>query len=577
MLQKRLAVLAHRQPGAAAMIQSASDPPGGRFKVVVDGSHEAEQLLSSVDWGHTRLMLVVGLGMGYVPAAALAALHPEGRLVVLEPDVGFARWSLEHAGEVVDVALADDRLVLLTGEGEARWRAQLPPQTALDVLERAPFHSAAVDHALVEGDPRAQDVPATFLTFLVDLLGYLGNDIDDTLTGFAHALANLEVMEGCANLGDWQGRLAGVPAVCVAAGPSLDLNIEALRGLEHRAVIIAADTILEKLQQLDICPHFVTRKERTQFGHNHYFARNTLDARTVLVGHMVMWPDTLAQYPGPALPVSTQQPELINIIARMADVPVLGRVESVAHLSYHLARFLGCDPVILVGQDLAFGDDGRAYSRNTVGFDGRYEPTDLEAPGWHGGKVATTKQWQLFREVFQHFAAADDGRLINATEGGAHIAGAQHLSLAEALAAHATEERDLAFLRALPPQGAKEKNDLRVRVRPYVEQLAAFMEELDLRRRALEETLARHARGEVDFEAVGGALEATVPTQGAVWEALLSALLEMRQQLRGVDARTDDGARQIRVDAVAKLGHRLEQMVIRFREISADFLRGPGS
>jgi hypothetical protein len=131
-----------------------------------------------------------------------------------------------------------------------------------------------------------------------------------------------------------------------------------------------------------------------------------------------------------------------------------------------LALLLGCDPVVFVGQDLSFTErfyaaenlDGDAEvvpegadefrllkPRGATGIgvplaDGRLQFTPpqrvLEVPGWAGGTVRTTPQLKAFRDWFEAVAPALAGatRLLNCTEGGAHIRGMEHLPLREVCA-----------------------------------------------------------------------------------------------------------------------------------------------
>jgi len=130
------------------------------------------------------------------------------------------------------------------------------------------------------------------------------------------------------------------------------------------------------------------------------------------------------------------------------------------------ALFLGCDPLVLVGQDLSFterfyaadGLDGDARvelerpgefrllkpaGATGIGVplpDGRLQFTPsqriLEVPGWAGGVVRTTPQLKAFLDWFEAVAPSLAGstRLLNCTEGGARIHGMEHLALREATA-----------------------------------------------------------------------------------------------------------------------------------------------
>src|SRR5690606_7681846 len=109
------------------------------------------------------------------------------------------------------------------------------------------------------------------------------------------------------------------------------------------------------------------------------------------------------------------------------------------------------------GQDLAF-TDGRVYARGSAydmvslrelgdgryAFEGLAEKKALlglpapapgasdelvHVPGWHGGRVATSRTYATFLEAYRAIGAhwaARGVRIVNCTEGGARIPGLAH-------------------------------------------------------------------------------------------------------------------------------------------------------
>ena len=131
-----------------------------------------------------------------------------------------------------------------------------------------------------------------------------------------------------------------------------------------------------------------------------------------------------------------------------------GHVTSAA---FTLALVWGCDPIVLVGQDLAFSQ-GRSYAQGRVG--GGQPPGDQrrEVPAIGGGTVETSVvmagyiDW--YREAAAFLSQRKDGpRLVNATAQGAWLPGFEHLDLTAILGelrqAHGKFERPLEVSRKL--------------------------------------------------------------------------------------------------------------------------------
>ena len=124
---------------------------------------------------------------------------------------------------------------------------------------------------------------------------------------------------------------------------------------------------------------------------------------------------------------------------------------SVATAAYKLALHLGCDPVVLVGQDLAFGEAGQSHADGigTGGVENITQQnmtqvlTDKESEdkslvvvdGYYGKPVVTKTNLRNYLMWFEEhipLAVREGKRVINATEGGARIRHAQQMSFAEA-------------------------------------------------------------------------------------------------------------------------------------------------
>src|SRR5581483_996644 len=72
-----------------------------------------------------------------------------------------------------------------------------------------------------------------------------------------NTLANLPALIAEGDVTSLVDQFTGVPAIVVAAGPSLDNNIAQLGALEDRALIIAVDTTLRPLRAAGIRPHLI--------------------------------------------------------------------------------------------------------------------------------------------------------------------------------------------------------------------------------------------------------------------------------------------------------------------------------
>ena len=195
-------------------------------------------------------------------------------------------------------------------------------------------------------------------------------------------LMNVDRYATSPGLTDLHGSLRNRPAIVVAAGPSLRRNIELLSrpGLRDHFVIIAVQTVLKQLLARGIRPHFVTALDYHEISRRFYegLTAESVDGVT-LVAEAKANPAILGAFPGLVrFPGDRFLDEFLgeslvrDLFARQQVRELPGGVPApaeatlmpgatVAHMAYYLARKLGCDPVILMGQDLGF-TDGQYYA-----------------------------------------------------------------------------------------------------------------------------------------------------------------------------------------------------------------------
>ena len=126
---------------------------------------------------------------------------------------------------------------------------------------------------------------------------------------------------------------------------------------------------------------------------------------------------------------------------------------TVAHLAFYLACYMGCDPIILVGQDLAYtghvfyvpgveihrtwqSEINRFHSMEHKEWERivRNRPILRRVPGAQGGALYTDDLLFTYLEQFEKDIATVGARVIHATEGGARIRGTDVMTLREATA-----------------------------------------------------------------------------------------------------------------------------------------------
>ncbi|NLV17267.1 MAG: motility associated factor glycosyltransferase family protein [Syntrophomonadaceae bacterium] len=229
----------------------------------------------------------------------------------------------------------------------------------------------------------------------------------------------------------------GIPAIIVSAGPSLDYELENLRYIKENdlAYIFSVGSAVNSLLATGIHPHAQCTYDPGADNRRAVFARITEESITeipLIFGSSVGF-EVLRDYPGnKKFHMITSQDTISAFFLKLDDETQLDGVTdapSIAVVTLQLLHKLGFNPIILVGQNLAYVDnrhyaDGIAYADeikvNTTG-DGLIKIKDVE-----GNDIFTNSGFNQMRLNMEHYINHMDGvRILNTTRGGASIKGTE--------------------------------------------------------------------------------------------------------------------------------------------------------
>lgn len=227
-----------------------------------------------------------------------------------------------------------------------------------------------------------------------------------------------------------------IPAVLVAAGPSLKKNIRLLKGMEKRCVIMAVDTAVPRLVDEGIKPHFVVAMD-----YRHRNADSLWGRWDKLEGTALVFLSLSTPYIPKFLRNSKQyfvcdeSPVHLWFNDLRGGPETIVSLSSVAHLGFHALKWMGCDPIIFTGLDLSLAGP---LSPEEI------KDNDLVAVESVNGEPAyATPDFMIMIDKFEQKMAEHPGTYIDATEGGARLRHTRVMPLAEALADHCS--RDISF------------------------------------------------------------------------------------------------------------------------------------
>ncbi len=462
-LRRRWPKMAQRLEGASPLPGGAVQPGrGGEPTLLLRGEDGLEVLLHSrydpraearqqvaaagIDPGDTVILL--GIGLGYALEEILAAKQP-GLIIAVERDPAVLAAALDRGALAGFLGRADADL-LVGGE----------PEEIFGVLERnlsrvfsgpvrVLVHPAAarIHSKYYEGLNQGLREFTRHGTVLMRSALYLSR------ISLQNRLENLHAYAASPGLKPLWGRFRSYPAVVVSAGPSLDRNVDRLRSVRGRAVVIAVSTALKIVLSRGIRPDFAVVIDYHSISAR-YFEGVDPALAPPLVCDLKASPASLAVYSGPKLFGSDPLVDLL-LDRASGDKGVLAAGSTVAHTAFDVARRLGCDPIIFVGQDLSY-PAGRLHAAGSAITAQQLPETNrfysLEMKEWEyylahrrqlskvpaalGGEVWTCDVFLSYLREFEKMFRESPQKIVDATEGGALKAGTEVSTLDEAIERH---------------------------------------------------------------------------------------------------------------------------------------------
>lgn len=454
--QKNLSALQKRYPGLAQKIKDTElknyavtcaapgKPPNLLNKSLnrtyyrpEDPMGEVKEQLEALKLKNTRLAVFLGFGLGYELFYFIQNMAREqltSHILIIEKEFEVFKAALQ-AVDLTDI-LANENITFLVGlphetlyvelrsylNDQSRFlflRAMKPVYHLSSIQADKNYYLSALKHLRDSGSHQ--------------VLNY-GNDPQDSIVGVENMLENIQEIVFNPGVNLLFNRFHNKPGIVVATGPSLNKNKHLLKGLEDKALIISADASLKILLEMGVKPHLVTSLERVPAVLNLLGGIKAEEAQDVyLAACPVVLNAVYRAYPGPRIIVYRDFDHF-----RWLDIDrgILKIQLSAGNMAFKVAEALGCNPIIIIGQDLAYGREGHTHARGaTLGeIQGEKDKVrTVEVMGNNGKRILTNETWYSFLKAYEMDVAAYRGNCINSTEGGAYIQGTIVMPFREAI------------------------------------------------------------------------------------------------------------------------------------------------
>jgi len=224
------------------------------------------------------------------------------------------------------------------------------------------------------------------------------------------------------------------PLYLVAAGPSLDKNIQELSNVKGSGIILSVGRAVRSLLAAGILPDYIIITDPSDFLYN--MQLKGLDIKVPIIVLSTCDKNVMLQYKGTKYIALQQGYDPAEEYAKINNHQLVRTGGSVATTGLDVAIRMGCNPIVFVGQDLAFTNN-KTHSDATFSKDTSSRHNLRETKDMCGKVTYTSKTLSIYLKWLERrIMEEEDVDFIDATEGGMKIQGTKVVNLKDTVSRH---------------------------------------------------------------------------------------------------------------------------------------------
>lgn len=396
---------------------------------------EAERWAGTLD-ADCDLVVVLGLGLGYHIEALLRRINKNTKICIIEPDIKILKTFLENR---LVSQVFDSRVQLVINKMAMSTATEIYNIFKNNLLSKLDFKIYS-NYSIIYGD-FFNEVQKKLSEILNTLIVNVATTDHFKELWTLNFLVNSIYMSEAANGKNMRDLFRGLPAVIVSAGPSLNKNIHLLKDIKDKAVIIAGGSAIGILNKNNIKPHFMFAmdgdpKEKEIF--------ENIDFEGVSLAYLNrLYYEIPKAYTGRKFTFIDKQDKLSAYYCKYMGVECqeLASDQTVAGLNIGFATYMGCNPIIFVGQDLAYTNlqmhaEGAAHMVDFEEELNNMPKKFIKVKDIFGNDTYTIKPFlaaKMSMELKISLAMGEGYNFINATEGGIGLKNCLIMNLKEVI------------------------------------------------------------------------------------------------------------------------------------------------
>ncbi|MFA5676361.1 MAG: 6-hydroxymethylpterin diphosphokinase MptE-like protein [Christensenellales bacterium] len=413
---------------------------GGCFHITsAHPAREAKAWGRAIKLKDSAQIFLYGCGFGYALFELFAQKPPQTLVIVYEWDICLFKAMLYHFD--LSPLVQTQKIVFLIGNAD-RFLKPLIELFSTMLFDITTVPTVIFTYSAARNFKKEYlEIHRRVFEELSHVTSFIGNSHQDDLTGLRNLLGNTIEFLKSPNVSSMKDKFAGTAAIIVSNGPSLDKSIPLLKKAQGKCLMLCAESAIVPLTKNGIKPDIMCSIERTKANYFYHFENRNHSPDISLFALGMVDPRIFRSFTGEKMPVFRKGEGLNCWFNRhIGDGSGLDSGASAAHLAVSAAIYLGADPIIFVGQDLSYGEDGATHSKDAVSMqhtgkqikDTLHSLPTVFVEGNDGETLPSNHIWVKFRFIMESIISNHQKhRFYNATEGGAKIQGTERAKLSE--------------------------------------------------------------------------------------------------------------------------------------------------
>lgn len=380
-----------------------------------DPMAEAVQFINSIDLKPKTIPVVIGFGLGYHIEALIKRYCEFEQIFIYEPRIDIIK--LAAGNKDLSEILKQDNITIISSNS-----IQYITRHLAELLEHPQYHRRT---RLIVHLPSLELYKSSHPE-LADLIQRMNVEPKMQKIMKENFQNNIGLTLRSPGIKTLFGKFSNKPILLISAGPSLADELDTIKSIQDNCIIISVTTCLRLLLDQNIRPDFITIGDPKQIMETHFDGIFDCNIPMIFLPTVSTW--LLRKYTGPKIVALQNDYKLCDLIEQKKSKGRVDVGESVATMSLDLAIKFGGDPIIFVGQDLAFSD-GHSHA---TGIKKRLHvrKNTKKTINVQGKEVATSMSLMWFKNWIERRIKQNPERTyINVSRTGARIKGTEELEL----------------------------------------------------------------------------------------------------------------------------------------------------